>query len=111
MAHPDDLIRRMREHRVRPERDLSMAEVFGGREREARKSQRRFGAVAEAWLEVVPREVGEAAVLTSLSRGVLTVRVGDAPARFRLDRWLRAGGELELVKRSPVSVRRVRVLG
>jgi hypothetical protein len=46
----------------------------------------------------------------SLVRGVLTVEVKGAPARFELDRALRAGMERELIKACPASLHKVKLI-
>lgn len=69
-----------------------------------------LGGVAAAWSRAVPADFS-AAELVSLSRGVLTVRVEAAPLRYRLDRFLRAGGEREVQKLSPVTLKKIRLTG
>lgn len=103
-------IERRRGQRVWPERDLSLAEILGDEERKLRQRHRAVGCVAGLWNELTPAELVEKTELVGLTRGVLRVRVTDSAARFALDRWLRSGGEAELVRRAPVGVRKIKLV-
>jgi hypothetical protein len=99
---------KLRAWRVRREYDTSIGASV--RDAAARvEQQRRAGRGAgESWEQLVPARVRERCHVVLVQRGVLTVKVSDAAARFEVDRWLRAGGELELVKRA--GIRKVRVV-
>jgi hypothetical protein len=103
-------IERRRSQRVWPERDLSLGEVLGEEERKLRQRHRAVGCVAELWNELTPAGLVEKTELVGLTQGVLRVRVSDSSARFALDRWLRTGGEAELVRRAPVGVRKIKLV-
>ncbi len=100
----------LREHRVTPDRRITITPDVQGAASELKKLERRLGGVAEAWNRVCPPHLVDRTSIESLARGVLTVRVADAAARFELDRALRSGAEQELVRVSPSGVRRVRLV-
>lgn len=83
--------------------------VFAAAAREFTKRDRQFSVAAEAWGEVCPRELAARTAIVAFSRGVLTIGVSDAAARFEIDRVLRAGAERELVRRMPTTLRKVRL--
>lgn len=103
------LLARLRASRVAPARDLTLAAQMAAQAKDLRKRARSFGALGAAWLDVVPAALRERATLISFARGVLLVRADDDAARFELDRWLRTGGEVSLVKRCPTALLRVRL--
>lgn len=111
---PEDRVRaesldRLRGHRNRPDRasDLSGAIVIGkGIARRARA----VGAVAGAWEVCVPDELREQSELLSFTGGVVKVGVPNSAARYRMDRWLRGGGEALLRRQAKAPVTRVRVV-
>ncbi|QOJ00191.1 MAG: hypothetical protein HRU70_06700 [Phycisphaeraceae bacterium] len=70
---------------------------------------RALSGVERAWSVVVPAAVGGRAVLRSFDRGVVMAEVGDAPSRFVLDRWLKAGGEAAL-RAADTRVKKVKVV-
>ena len=74
------------------------------------RQKRSLGPASTAWLALCPPELLGATVLLACSRGVLTVQCADHAARYELDRWLRSGGELALVKRCPGALLRVKLL-
>jgi len=100
----------LREHRVTPERRITIAQDVLSTAADLKKLERRLGGVAEAWNRVCPPQHVERTAIESLSRGVLTVRVADAATRFELDRALRSGAEAELVRLAPSGVRKVRLV-
>jgi hypothetical protein len=105
------LVERLRTWRGVPTRDLSLAGAFGAARQELKRRSRTLGAVATAWTATLPANLVERTALVGFSRGVLTVRCDDNAARFELDRFLRSGGELELIRRAPAGLARVRLLG
>ena len=46
--------------------------------------QSRFGAVADAWLEVVPHELAEHCEIVDVTGGQLKVQVGSSPYMYEL---------------------------
>ena len=106
---PSDDLRRLRSLRNPRDRDLSIGAVVRTAEKELRKKVKSLGGVADAWDTVVPLTLARRCRLVSLSRGVLSVQVADSSARFELDRFLRAGGEAELVRRARAAIKRIKL--
>lgn len=77
---------------------------------ELKKLQKRTASIAEAWAQVVPGDLASRTLIERLSRGVLSVRLTDASARFDLDRFLRAGGLEALRAASHAPIARVKIL-
>jgi hypothetical protein len=103
-------LQKLRGWRNPRERNLSLAPALADLTRDLRRQHKAVGGIGEAWAATVPAEFGRAAELVRLSRGVLTVKVTDAAARFALDRWLRSGGEAALARAPGVSVKRVKLV-
>jgi hypothetical protein len=76
---------------------------------EVRRMRRQLAGIAAAWAEVVPAPLSERVRLEGVTSGVLNVRAADAAVRFELDRFLRSGGERELLRRFPMAIRRIRI--
>lgn len=77
--------------------------------KELEKRVRATGQLAEAWYELAPPQLVDHARPTGVARGTLRLEV-DAPVfRYRLERWLKGGGQRALLERCSSSVRRVRV--
>lgn len=102
---------KLREHRTRTPATTNVADAVAIFQRDLARRFKSLGGIASAWNQTIPTKLADRAELISLTRGVLTVRVQDAPARFELDRFLRAGGERELQKRSPVTLKKVKLVG
>lgn len=73
-----------------------------------RQRDRQAWAV-EAFLERCPRELADRVAAISLRGGTLTIAPRDAASRYELDRWLRGGGEQEVVTASRGPLQRVRL--
>jgi hypothetical protein len=101
---------RVRAGRVKP----AWGAVVGGEVERARKElERRVRgsmAVTEAWRALAPADLVDHAWPTGIARGTLRIEVENAAFRYRLDRWLRGGGQGALLARCPASVRRVRLV-
>jgi hypothetical protein len=98
----------LRSRRVARPRDTSLASAVEEFSRGLRRTQGAAAGAGAAWDGAVPADLRAGAVLESLSRGVLTVRVPDDAARFVLDRFLRSGGLNALAR---AGVRRVKLVG
>ena len=115
-AHPPrtnpDLtsIDRVRQARVRPARDLTLGADIDRAMRDLKKQRRALGGSAAAWNAVIPPELVNKTSLETLSSGVLTVSVPDAATRFVLDRFLRAGGERQVIGASGAAIRKIRIV-
>ena len=103
-------VQRLREARVRPARDQSLAQDMDRALHQAAALRQSVGGCAAAWASVVPPELLSRTALEGVSRAVLTVRVPDASTRFELDRFLRAGGERAVVTASRSTVGRIRLV-
>ena len=99
---------RLREWRVWPGRDVTIAASVRDAAAKVDQQRRAAGGAGESWEALVPARVRERCQVVLVLKGVMTVRVRDAAARFEVDRWLRGGGESELVKRA--GVRKVKVV-
>lgn len=99
----------LRAWRTQPSRDLTLGKEFAQVGQLLRRQERTLGGIGGAWADLAPPALRPKTTLVGLNRGVLTVRVADAPAKFELDRWLRSGGELALIKRCPAGLTKVRL--
>lgn len=103
-------LERLRELRgPRPERSEASG-LFEAQGEDLARRARRIGAAASAWAALCPAELADRTAVLSVTRGVLCVGVEGAPARFELDRRLRAGLERELVRRCPAAIRGVKLV-
>lgn len=101
---------RLRALRVWPDRATPVAAPLKRLESDLSRLARQQGGALHAWASTCPPQwLGRTAVLR-LSRGVLTIAADDAATRFELDRWLRAGGEREVVRACPTTIRKVKVV-
>lgn len=101
---------RLRGYRVRSRGEIDLGGIAGAIADRAKKRAREVGAVAQAWEACVPAELRRDCELLSHTRGVVGVRASSSSARFRLDRWLRAGGEALLRREAKAPVTRVRIV-
>lgn len=109
---PDDLDRFavVRDSRVRPERAQAMGETFQKRAMAMKRSQRKHLGCAKAWEAVCPDDSIDRTAVVGVRGGALTIGVADHATKYALDRMLREGGERELVKLAPTTVRRVKLV-
>ena len=63
----------------------------------------------EAWNTVVTDQINDCSTVIGLRRGKLVVHVPSASARFVVDRWLKSGGQRELLALARVPMRGVEV--
>jgi hypothetical protein len=103
-------LQRLRDARVRPPRNLSLAPDMDRAIREAASQRRSTGGCADAWSRIIPPALLAKTSLEGVSKGVLTVRVPDASTRFELDRFLRSGGQKQLVSACRANLSRVRLV-
>lgn len=105
--HPDARLRTLREHRVYPGPDRSIAGPVG-RLRAALERQIRDGDdVSKAWDRVVPERLRGRAAVVGCKAGVLTIRCRSAADRYTLDRWLRSGGEQAVRREARSAVKKI----
>lgn len=105
-----DRLTALREARARPTRDAAAGPLFTAAARDLHRLEKKLAGVAEAWEAVCPNHLLERTSILSVSRGVLSIGVADAPARFEIDRLLGAGAKRELIRRCPMTVRRIRLV-
>jgi len=103
-------LERLRGHRNRADRAAGLGAETGAAAKAVKSRARVVGGVAAAWGVCVPDELRGACELVGCTNGVVTVRAADAAARYRLDRWLRGGGERVLRETAEAAVKRVRVV-
>ncbi|MFN7374897.1 MAG: DciA family protein [bacterium] len=90
-------------------KDVTIKEEMGMLLTHIKQQARALGDAGEAWGKVVPAEIGSQCELRHIKRGVLTVCAPNASVKFKLDAWLRAGGE-QTVGQAARSVTKVRVV-
>lgn len=103
-AAPLALITRLRAHRVRPGRTVSLTETVGLEREAISRLRRKLGSAGAAWGRVCPPAMRDRTVPGAYRGGVLTVMVPDASTRYRVDKWLRSGGlrAMQQASRSPL---------
>lgn len=106
---PARRLQSLREHRVFRERTAPVGPLAAALGADLLRLEKKIGGVAGAWAATCPMELVARTTVEGLSRGVLNIRADDSGTRYELDRWLRSGGERELVKRCPTTVRKVRI--
>lgn len=74
------------------------------------RDHKRVGRVVEAWEVCIPEEIRRDCRVDGYSRGVLTVAVASAPARYAVDRLLRTGAEARLRQLLGTAFQRVRLV-
>lgn len=97
---------RLREIRVPRSRDQTLARDLDQLAGDLAKRQRAGSGGDRAW-ETAPDEIRGLGTPAGVSRGVLTIRTADSGSRFLVDRWLRSGGEAQLIRAAKVGIRRV----
>lgn len=91
-------------------RDLSIIAAVGDARAAVERTSRSTSALDRAWGAVAPPELSGRAWPLSCARGVLTIRVSDAAARWEVDRWLRSGAERELARTARMGIRKIRLV-
>lgn len=89
----------LRDHRNRPDRDLSLGYLAKQFQRDVAKPHKQLADLVGLWAELVPPELAAHTRLLGLARGVLRVAVDSTARNYELDRLLRGGLERELVTR------------
>lgn len=104
------MLARLRQWRNRPAPDLTFKPLADAMGADLKRRARTLGHAGETWIRLVPPELLSATTLVSFSRGVLSARVPDASARFELGRWLREGGEHAIIRATPGSLIKIKLL-
>ena len=103
-------LHRIRSLRVRPDRDLTLTRALSGELVALQRLHRANRGLVEAWSSVAPTDLVELVSLRGVASGVATLAVTDASARYQVDRWLRSGGERELIRACRAPVRKIKVI-
>ncbi|MEM9166923.1 MAG: hypothetical protein AAGB48_07835 [Planctomycetota bacterium] len=105
-----DRLAALRSRRTWDARAKPIAEALAPFRGQLERRQRTAGPAQNAWAKVLPTELVEASTVLSLARGTLTVRIPDSATRFATDRFLRAGGEMAVIRACPTTVRRIKLV-
>jgi hypothetical protein len=97
-AAEDARLERLREHRNRPDRDLSLAFLVKQFKRDVERPHKQLAQIAELWRDMVPPDLVEHCRLDGLARGVLRVSVDSSPHLYQLDQLLRGGLQHQLIR-------------
>jgi hypothetical protein len=89
-------------------RHVAIGPAIEALERSLRRNADRLGAAAEAWVDLVPKELLDSTAVEGFRGGVLDISVESPAAKFRIDRALREGLEARLRDRL-ATLRKVRV--
>jgi len=101
------VIDRLRRTRARREVGVRLDAALAFQDEAIKKLRRRLGSAGAAWSACCPPELADRTRPSGLKSGVLRVGVSDAATRYRVDRWLRSGGLVELQRASGAPLRRV----
>jgi hypothetical protein len=101
---------RLRALRNFPQPAWSLAGAVEAERSRVARAYRAVGGAALAWAAAAPADLVARSRVLRLARGVLTVQVSDDAARFALDRWLRSGGQADLARRTPSTLRKVHLV-
>ena len=102
-------IEQLRKYRQRRDRDLSIAPLIGAMDDDARRTQRRLGALIDLWSQLVPGELEKHSRVVGVRGGVVQVQCDSSSTKYELDRLLRQGLEQELRKRYPSTLTKIRL--
>ncbi len=98
----------LRSRRTRTAPDRSIQNPVTAIALQLQQAKRDAGPMAQLWNELIPQELARHTRLR-LDKGTLRVSVTDSSCRFALDRLLRAGIQDQLIRKSPVPIRSVRL--
>jgi hypothetical protein len=100
MPDPDPQTRqleRLRQWRVRKDRDHSMGFLSQQFKKEIAKPYKQLQSITELWQKLVPENMLPFTRLESLVRGILKVTVNSSAMSYELDRLLRTGLQKQLI--------------
>ena len=89
-------IEKLQGWRGRRAAELSIEPMIARLQDQAGESQRRLGDLITLWSALLPPELVERTVITSVRSGVMRVTVDSAATAFEIDRLLRSGLEGDL---------------
>ncbi len=91
-------------------RRVEIGRLFATTQRDLQRTEKRLAGTATLWERVCPTELLERTCVVGLQRGVLTIGVRDHSTRYMVDRLLRSGLEADLIRRSAVSISKVKLI-
>ena len=103
-------VERLRPYRQVHDRAKPLADDFAKLARSHGRTGTRLEGLSEVWDACCPPGLIERAALRSISRGVLTIAVSDATTRYAVERAVKGGLDLELIRAAPMTVRKVKVV-
>ena len=95
-------------HRRLPETAQGLGSEFAAQGARYKRMANKAGTISEIWDALCPAGLIERTAV-KVARGVLTISVRDSATRYRVERALKSGLSDELVRQSPLAVRKVRV--
>lgn len=103
-------LKRLRQWRTRPERDLSLKFLEDQFKRDIEKPYKQLGDLTTLWNKLVPEDLLEHTRLERLQRGVLHVGVDSSSHLYEMTHLLRGGLEQQLIQqhRGP-ALRRIKL--
>ena len=105
-----DRIERLRGYRVYKPRVRDLSNDFALIQENLQRTKRSLGSASRAWAACCPDKLLARTGVVSMARGVLTISADDSSTRFELDRWLRSGGEHELITSATTSIRKIKIV-
>ena len=107
---PGERLERVRGLRTRPERDETLGFLADAFQREVARPHKQLAALVGVWAEHVPAELAGRTRLEGLLRGTLTVAVDSSSTLDALDRLLRGGLRVTIIKtHSGPALRRIKL--
>lgn len=103
-------LEQLRASRARPERDTSIAGVMASIQGDLRKRAKAVGSIGDTWMNIAPAVIQEQTTVVGITRGVLTIRAHNASAKFVTKKWLDSGGEMALIRATPVTLTKIKLV-
>jgi hypothetical protein len=99
----------LRKQHARPMRDLAIAGPMGDLMKQIKAQSRRLSGGGQAWAKVVPPQLLERTTVVSLQSGVLKIKVLDSATKFELERWLKQGGQMQVIREAATTINRIKL--
>ena len=106
---PQVKLERLRKHRARPGRELSVGPTIEAMASDLRRTHKKHGELIELWEKFVPPDLAAQTSIVSLRGGIAQVQVESSAAGFEIDRLLRTGLLAQLRSEFSGSLMRVKV--
>lgn len=104
---PRDALDRLRSMRVYRDRGRGIGDDLLSQMSSMKQISDSDSKAIEAWETVVTDQINDCSQVVGIRRGKLVVNVPSASARFVVDRWLKSGGQGELLALARVPIRGV----